>query len=275
MTPAERVPESPAGLFVPLDDGCIHVVDEGDPAAAALLLIHGSGASLRSWDPVVPILAVSHRVIRIDLLGHGLSGKPPDGDYTTPSQGRRAADVLDHLGIAQATVVAHSSGGLAATALTEHRRDLVAALTLIDTGPDMSAFVGPNLSISPAEWPDLTDAQIRSFMTSAFSRSDYRIPQQLIDDVRRMTLHTFAATMAANRDYLLERALPERLAPLAPPLLVVFGDEDRRWRPSSAHDYRRVPGARVELLHGLGHSPMLEDPERTASHIVAFAHGSR
>ncbi|WP_323177940.1 alpha/beta fold hydrolase [Streptomyces sp. NBC_00083] len=61
-----------------------------------------------------------------------------------------------------------------------------------------------------------------------------------------------------------------RLTALGNPLLVIFGEDDRRWRSSSAADYRAVPGARVELLPGLGHSPLLEDPPRTAAPLLAF-----
>lgn len=80
----------------------------------------------------------------------------------------------------------------------------------------------------------------------------------------------FTATMRATRSYLEERALPDRLTALGKPLLVIFGEDDRRWRSSSAFDYRAVPGAKVELLPGLGHSPLLEDPPRTATPLLAF-----
>lgn len=86
-----------------------------------------------------------------------------------------------------------------------------------------------------------------------------------------MTYHTFTATMQATRHYLEQRALPDRLAVLGKSLLVIFGEDDRRWRSSSASDYRAVPGAKVELLPGLGHSPLLEDPPRTAAPLLAFA----
>jgi hypothetical protein len=55
--------------FVRLDDGDMHVVQDGTPGAPALLLIHGSAGSLASWDAVVPSLAGAFRVIRVDLLG--------------------------------------------------------------------------------------------------------------------------------------------------------------------------------------------------------------
>lgn len=72
------------------------------------------------------------------------------------------------------------------------------------------------------------------------------------------------------RTYLNERSLPERLAPLGKALLVIFGAEDSRWRPSSATDYHSVPGATVEIVPGLGHSPNLEDPPRAAAPLLAF-----
>jgi pimeloyl-ACP methyl ester carboxylesterase len=53
--------------------------------------------------------------------------------------------------------------------------------------------------------------------------------------------------------------------------LVIFGGEDRRWRSASAADYRAVPGAKIEMLHGVGHSPLIEDPPRTAELLLAFA----
>ncbi|MFE6834939.1 alpha/beta fold hydrolase [Streptomyces sp. NPDC057705] len=98
----------------------------------------------------------------------------------------------------------------------------------------------------------------------------YQMPEELLDDVRGMTPHTFTATMRATRSYLEQRALPERLKVLGKPLLVVFGEDDRRWRSSSAADYGAVPGAEVELPAGVGDSPQLEDPRRTAPPLPAF-----
>ena len=76
--------------------------------------------------------------------------------------------------------------------------------------------------------------------------------------------------MRAATEYLAGRPLPDRLAPLGKPLLVLFGEEDRRWKPSSAAGYRAVPDARIELLPGIGQSPMLEDPPRTAKLLLDF-----
>src|SRR6266540_3065186 len=206
---------------LPLDGGNIYVRQDGPRDAPALVLIHGLGSSTRWWDRVVPMLARSYHVIRIDLLGHGRSAKPAGGGYAIPQQGRRVGQALDRLGVKHTIVVGHSTGGAVATALAEQRGDLVTALALID-------------------------------------------------DARGVTYHALTAASRATHDYLKQRPLPDRLTALGKPLLVIFGEQDQRWRPSSAGLYRAVAGARVELLPGVGHSPIFEDPPRTAALLLTF-----
>lgn len=179
-------------LTLPLDGGEIHVCQDGPRGAPALLLIHGTAASLRTWDPMVPLLTGSHRVIRIDLLGCGQSARPEGASYAVPDQARRAGAALGRLGVEHAIVVGHSSGGLVATALAEQRPDLVTALALINTGPSMAACIADEIAIGPAQWPDLTDDQLRQIMSSGFS-AGYEIPQPFVDEARGMSILVFAA----------------------------------------------------------------------------------
>ncbi|MEV6906372.1 alpha/beta hydrolase [Amycolatopsis sp. NPDC051071] len=252
-----------------LDDGEIHVYQDGPLDAPALLLVHGTAASARSWEPMVPLLTGSHRVIRIDLPGCGRSAKPAGGSYAVPDQARVVGAALDRLGVECGIVAGHSSGGSVVTALAEQRPGLVTALVLINSGPDMAAYQGEGAAIDPEQWPKLTDEQLRQAVASGFAPG-YRIPGSFLDQVRDMDLHVFAAVSQAVPAYLNERGLPDRLKTLGKPLLVIFGEEDLRWRSSSAAAYRAVPGATVEMLPGLGHSPNLEDPARTAVPLLAF-----
>lgn len=251
----------------------IHVRQDGPHDAPALLLIHGTASSLRTWDPMVPLLTGSHRVIRIDLLGCGESPRPDGASYAIPDQAGRVGAALDRLGVEHVTVVGHSSGGFVATALAELRPDLVAAVALINTGPSMAAYIAKEIAIGPVRWPDLSDEQLRKIMSSGF-RAGFEIPQAFVDEARCMDLNVFAATSQAVRAYLDERTLPQRLTPLGKPLLVIFGADDLRWRSSSAAEYHAVPGATVEMLPGVGHSPILEDPPRTAAPLLAFTKAS-
>ena len=252
-----------------LDDGEIHIRSEGPHEARALVLIHGTAASLRSWDPMVPLLTGSHRVVRIDLLGCGRSAAPDGASYAIEDQARRVGEALDRLDVRSAVLVGHSSGGVVATAVAEQRPELVTALMLVNTGPDMAAYTAKEIRVTPAQWVDLSDDELRRIVGQAFSPG-YQIPQAVLDEAREMNLLVLAATSVSVRAFLDERALPQRLAPLGKPLLVLFGENDQRWRPSSAADYRLVPGARIEMLPGLGHTPSLEDPEHTAASLLAF-----
>ncbi|WP_084484438.1 alpha/beta fold hydrolase [Nocardia anaemiae] len=261
-----------------LDGGNIHVRQDGPSDAPALVLIHGLAASTRSWDALVPLLTKSHRLIRIDLLGHGQSAKPAGGGYGMPEQGRRVGQAMDRLGVEHAVVIGHSTGGAVATALAEQRPDLVTSLVLIDTAPRLDAFISSGFVggllydpvIGQLLWRLRTDSLIRRAASTAFSRPGYQVPQEVVDDARGMTYHAFIATSQAGDDYVNQRALPDRLIPLGKPLLVIFGEDDRRWRSSSAAEYRAVPDAKVELLPGIGHSPIMEDPPRTAALLLAF-----
>jgi pimeloyl-ACP methyl ester carboxylesterase len=86
-----------------------------------------------------------------------------------------------------------------------------------------------------------------------------------------MTHQDFVGAMRGPLNYLAQRSLPDRLTGLGIPLLVIFGADDQRWRSSQASAYQVVPGARVELLPGVGHSPMLEDPQTTGKLLLDFA----
>jgi pimeloyl-ACP methyl ester carboxylesterase len=256
----------------------MHVVHDGPPEAPPLLLIHGSGAAGGCWSPMVPALAGHHHVIRVDLPGCGQS--PPAPSYDVPDQAGRVAALLDDLGVGRVTAVGHSSGGYVATALAEQRPDLVRSLALISTGPSPDAFLpqpvllrvllGPPLG--PLLWSIRSDAWIRSGIRATAARP-VEVPDELVAGVRGITYHTMRTVLRRNGDYIAERSVPERLAALEVPVpvLVVFGAADPRWEPSSAHQYDTVPNARIELLPGVGHLPILEEPETTGKLLLDFA----
>ena len=265
------------GRSVRNNDFDLYVVEDGKRGAPAVLLIHGLAASTAWWDPVVPPLAGSYRVIRVDLIGHGRSASPADG-YDIPAHARRIGAALDRLGAGRVTVIGHSTGSNVATALAEQRPDAVAALALIDMGPSPEASVdqgvlnGLLLAPFPGRllWRLRTEATIRKALSSAFTRP-VDIPSAIVEATMGMTHRAIAGTARGSLDYLRQRSLPNRLAALGLPVLVIFGTDDKRWRSSSAAAYRDVPGARVELLPGVGHTPMMEDPQATGKLLLAFA----
>ncbi|WP_073809606.1 alpha/beta fold hydrolase [Kitasatospora sp. CB01950] len=256
----------------------MHVVCDGPAQAPPVLLVHGSGASGAFWGPVAEVLAAHHRVITVDLPGCGRSPQRPP--YDVPVQAGRVAAVLDGLGVGPVVAVGHSSGGYVATALAERRPDLVRSLALVGTGPGMDALLPEPLllrlllapPLGPLLWALRTDAVVRKGLTAIAARPVV-IPDEVVAGARLITYRTFRAVLRANEAYLRERGAPERLAALGLPALVVFGTADPRWDPSSAHRYDAV--ARVVMLPGVGHAPMLEAPGPTAELLLGFAAADR
>lgn len=254
----------------------MHVVHDGPRQAPPLLLIHGSGAAGSSWRPVVPALAGRHHVIRVDLPGHGQS--PPATSYDVPAQAGRVAAVLDDLGLRHVAVAGHSSGGYIATALAEQRPDLVGSLALVSSGPSPDALLPqPALlrvlmapPFGPLLWLRRSDAMIRKGL-SMTCNLPVDISDDLVADLRGIDYRTFRTVLRRNGEYIAERSVPERLAAIDVPILVIFGAADRRWDPSSVHQYDAVPNARVEQLPDVGHLPMFEAPESTSRLLLDFA----
>ncbi|MBO0807225.1 MAG: alpha/beta hydrolase [Actinobacteria bacterium] len=258
----------------------MHVVHDGPRQAPPLLLIHGSGASGGTWIPMVGALASDHHVIRVDLPGCGQS--PPVPSYDVPKQAGRVAALLDDLGLRRVTVAGHSSGGYVATALAEQRPGLVGSLALISTGPSpdallrqpfiLRALLAPPLG--PLLWRRRSDEMIRGGINSTAAHP-VDLPDELIAGVRAITYRAMRTVLACNSAYLAERSVPQRLAALDVPVLVIFGAADRRWDPQSAHQYDAVPNARVEILPDVGHLPIIEAPEATSKLLLDFTAGGQ
>ena len=252
------------------------MVQEGRPDAPALLLLQNAAAPIALWDPVIESLAGTYRVLRVDLLGPGQPSRAIG--YDVSSQADRAGAALDELGAERVMVVGHSSGGMVATALAEQRPDLVAALALVNTGPNPAAKAPDpplaRLLTAPLAgrllWRLKTEKTIRKAAATGFTRP-VDIPDAFVSHLQGMTHRTFTATMRGYWDYLSQRSIPDRLAGLGLPVLVIFGAQDQRWHSSSAADYRAVPGACIEMLPGVGHTPIVEDPATTANLLLDFA----
>ena len=235
----------------------------------------GSPARFDWWDQMTPALARDHRVVRFDLLGHGGSEKPKKG-YGMESQARLVAAALDRLGVRRADVVGHSMGGSVATALAEQRPALVESIVILDSpskSGDAELPLTARLGFVPVLGQAINrvvpDAMVRDGLESAFANG-FDVPDRFVEDFRDMTYTSYDDSHRGSDDYSKESGLAERLADESVPLLVVFGSQDELVDPKSAQGYRRVPGARVVVLDGVGHSPHVERPDATARLIADF-----
>jgi pimeloyl-ACP methyl ester carboxylesterase len=273
------------GQIISLPGGDVQVLEEGtqNAAGAPIVLIHCYSCSLHWWDALAPILAENHRVIRIDLLGHGGSQKPSSG-YSIDDQAGLVAGALDQLNVQGAVVVGHSLGFAVATAVAARASQLVDRLVNIDEGPSENSCSLPftaKLSYVPvigeALWRVTPDFVIEDGYADAFApgydvADGFPNPDEVVDDFHAMTYTAFKDAFSAETDYVNEATLDQRLRQIPVPLLSIFGSEDQICDPElSQAAYAALPGAQVAEVKGAGHSPNVEKPEETAALIEEFA----
>ena len=240
------------------------------------MLIHGFGAAIDWWDEIAPALAADHRVIRMDLIGHGGTEAPASG-YAIEHQAALVKAVLDHLGVDRVTVIGHSMGGEVATALAEADPSRIERLVLIDSPPGVEATFNllTRLAFTPIIGELLsrfeTESVIRKSLAQGFAPG-FAVPEQFVADFKQLTYTAFRSAHDASVAFRTERQTPDRLKALdpVPPLLVIFGSRDALIPAASAKLFEAVPGARVEVVEGAGHSPMVEAPEKTLALITDF-----
>lgn len=281
------------GRILGLPAGDVQVLDTGEPATALnprqapgqraveppIVLLHCYTCAIDWWDRLTPLLTgAGHRVIAIDLLGHGGSEKPRSG-YSIENQADLVAHALGELGVRDAEVVGHSLGGPIAIALAERSPQLVDRLVTIDSIPDGSygdvGLIG-ELPFKPvigeALWRIKPDFSIRDGLEVAFAPG-FSVPDEFVEDVKRMTYSAYAGSHDAFDEYTGEQPLPERAAAVGKPLLAIMGAEEQIAsdpREALAAYRRGDPGVQTKLIAGAGHSPNVEKPVQTARLVLAF-----
>ena len=259
-------------MFLHLGDIVVHALVEG-PAAGReppVLMLHSIGTCLHVFDPQAAALARHHRVIRMDLRGHGLTGVTP-GPYSMSLHARDAAALLDALGVAKAHVVGLSIGGRIALQLAAEMPERVASLCLLDTAAEFPP---------PEAWQQRIEAVMEK---GSGTLAEVVMPRWVCDPslassqgLRRMLLNTdrhgYAGSAAALRD---ARA-GEIAGRIACPTTVVVGDRDIATPPGMAEALRdMIPGAELVVIPEAAHIPTLERAEGAtaaiAGHLARFA----
>ena len=269
---------TPAGRIFDLPGGDLQVAEHGPRNAPPIVLIHCFSCAMDWWDGMVPLLDRDHRVITVDLLGHGGSEKPGSG-YTPENQAKVVDEALERLDVEDATVVGHSLGGSVTVALSEQDPQLVERAVIIDMPPDNSygdlGFIA-GLAFQPLIgeflWQIKPDFSIRQGLEVAFAPG-YDVPDAFVDDVNRMTYTSYDDSPSGVDDFLDEESLDQRMAATGKPLMVLMGAEEQIVDdPRRALDqYATVPGAETHLIAGAGHSPNVERPALTAKLVKEFA----
>ena len=274
---------------------------DGAPRERALY-VHGLGGASTNWTDLAGLLAVRFEGWAVDLPGFGRSQPPPRG-YSVHGHGRAVTDLLEHLrdrpGEAAGRPVhllGNSLGGLVSLLVTARRPDLVASLTLVSPampvyrvppafGRALLLLLLPGIpSLAERRLAGITpEEHVRSMLRMCFG-DPARVPgerlEQAVQEMRERAEQPWAdrALTRSMRGLLTSYLRPGRTnawrlaARLRTPTLITWGTRDRLVDAALAPRLAAtVPGARLQLLEGVGHVAQLESPEPVARAVLALA----
>jgi pimeloyl-ACP methyl ester carboxylesterase len=265
---------------VDLDGQLVHLRDEGprdDPLP--IVLVHGTSASLHTWEGWASALRTRHRVISFDLPGFGLTGPSASGDYRGDTYARFVLRLVDELKVQRFVLAGNSLGGEVAWRTAAMAPQRVARLVLVDAGgydfkPEhlpigfwLARLPGVNRLVDVLTPRTLVERSVESVYGDPG-----KVTSELVDRYYELTLRE------GNRHALVQRfqqldhgADSARIATLRMPTLILWGGRDHLVPVDSALRFHRdIPGSRLVIFDDLGHVPQEEDPRRTVSALEQF-----
>lgn len=240
-----------------------------------VVLVHGLGGSTMLWQPNITALATSHRVVALDLPGHGRSDKPP-GDYSVDFFTAALAGFLDALGLERVALVGHSLGGHLCLRLALEQPERVARLALVNAGglgPEINAaFLRPMLAGLSRE---ATETMLRGLFhdPALVTRPMVEATYETMIQPGAWEALVAASTAATDGDSQVE-VLLARAGELALPVLLIWGDKDAIIPVEHGHAARAaISRAELWLAENAGHCPQLEAAEAFNTRVAAFLSG--
>ncbi len=272
-----------ASRFVELEPGLnVHYRDEGKSDGPAVILVHGSNASLHTWEPWVARLGKDYRIVSLDLPGHGLTGSYPGGVYDYPVFVDVVNKLMTKLGVSKAVIGGNSMGGGVAWMFALAHPEKTQGVLLVDAAgvPNWDSRKNPigfQLMRTPVVKELARVIAPRSIFESSLDTS-VGVKSLLTPDYidRYWELNRYPG----NREASMKRfALPhnnhpattEKMAAIKAPVMIMWGEEDNLIPVSSARWFAdAIPGSKLVIYPGVGHIPMEEVPDQSAADVKAW-----
>jgi pimeloyl-ACP methyl ester carboxylesterase len=249
----------------------VHYKDQGK--GPALLLVHGSSSTMKTWDAMVPLLVrAGYRVIRYDVPGMGLSGDVPDAAIGQIEPADIAAELLNKLGVKKVTLIGVSSGGTLGSFLAAKHPELVERLIISNAPSDPvdTSHLVPTPSWAKAQAEARANGFQDAFFWSEFlsyfagdgRRIDAATRAHFYDFNRRTPHKNFIAMIAKVADAPKARAA---MAAVKAPTVLIWGGSDALLPNKSGHilrNYLTGTEASIIFMPDVGHFPPIETPER-------------
>ncbi len=239
----------------------LHVADAGPHDAPAVIMLHGFGSSLQTFDAWAQALSTQFRVIRFDLPGFGLTGADPTGDYSDARSLVVIGALMDKLGLTKASFVGNSMGGRLAWMFTDGF-----------ASPGFEYGRAPDVPLMLRFLPyTLPKPMLRMTLAPAFA-DPRRLSGALVTrywdfmrapGVRQAVIDRTAQTILQDPTPLLRK--------IQAPTLLLWGEDDNMIPVANAADYMAaIGGCKLLRLPGLGHVPQEESPAASVVLVQDF-----
>jgi pimeloyl-ACP methyl ester carboxylesterase len=271
--------------FIDVDGVRVHYQEAGDEAAPALLLIHGFASSTLVWSKVfLRLAAAGFRVIALDMLGYGYSGKPKNGEYTIAGQAKVVTGLLDRLAIPRAFFVGSSYGGAVAATCALDYTDRVEKLVLVGTVNNnrplayklMRVFGSPVFGDVVSPLLIGSRRLLRRRMKQVYDRHAWVLDERRVD-ARHLPLRaagTQRAIIRTVRGWNAERISRDAHL-ITQPTLLLWGENDREIPLGDGERlHTEIPGSRLIVFLNCGHLPHEEYPEAFTDLVTDFCKAS-
>ena len=278
----ERWAQSPS-QFVAVNGLQVHVRDEGprdDPVP--LVLLHGTSASLHTWDGWVADLKGQRRVIRFDLPAFGLTGPDAQNDYTLEAYVRTVEGVVNAMGVKDFVLAGNSLGGQVAWATAAALPQRVRQLILVDAAGYPMAPQSIPIGFRIARIPGLrrlAEVVLPRGVIQSSLRNVYgdpsKVTPELVDRYYELTLREGNRQALAYRFDQMQKADVDKglvsIRALKLPTLILWGGKDRLIPVENGHRFAAdIVGSQLIVFDDLGHVPQEEDPQRTVQALRKF-----
>jgi pimeloyl-ACP methyl ester carboxylesterase len=266
--------------FVQIDGMSVHYRDEGNQNdTIPVILIHGTGASLHTWEGWVRELKTEHRVIRLDLPAYGLTGPNPTGDYSQEYYAEFINHFLTEHRIKKCILGGNSLGGAITWVYALKYPEKVKKMILVDAGgyPMLSksvpiAFQMARIPIIKNLFKYVTPRSIiEKSVLNVYAQKE-KVTPELVDRYFELSLR------AGNREAFLNRMNQGivndkylKIKTLQMPTLIIWGDKDLLIPLDVAEKFHQdLPNDTLIVFKNLGHTPMEEDAHTTVAVVKEF-----
>ena len=271
----------PSSSFISIDGINVHYRDVGK--GEAILLIHGTGASLHTWEKWIDILSPGYRVISFDLPGFGLTGPDPNHNYQISRYSAILDSLMVKLKVDSFHIAGNSLGGLVAWRYTSQFPQKILTLNLIDAAGLPQPGKKPPFIFQLAKLPVLSTLMqkvtpksiIKNSMLDVY-KNDQLVTEKLIDRYFELSLREGNRTAFVKRMSQLNEKLDiNDLKKITAPVLIQWGKDDR-WIPlAKGYEFKKIiPKAELKIYNS-GHVPMEENPMETVEDYMIFLKKSK